>query len=77
MKALTATRPMPISRNWLLLPLVIALLLLATYGVSAISSALLTPSPATTGTMVAPDNGQVLPNATDIPNIDAMFLTGG
>jgi hypothetical protein len=68
---------MQISRNWLLLPLVVVLLLLAAYGVSAVSSALLTLPAATTVTTVAPDNGQVAPNATDIPNIDAMFLTGG
>jgi uncharacterized membrane protein AbrB (regulator of aidB expression) len=68
---------MQISRNWLLLPLVVVLLLLAAYGVSAISSRLLTLPPATTVTTVAPDNVQVVPNAIDIPNIDAMFLTGG
>jgi hypothetical protein len=77
MKAMTAARPMQISRNWLLLPLVVVLLVLAAYGVSAISAVLLTQPPAVTVTTVAPDNGQVAPNATDIPNIDAMFLTGG
>lgn len=77
MKVLTATRPIQISRHWLLLPLVVVLVLLATYGVSAISSALLTLPPAATVTTIAPDNGEVVPNATDIPNIDAMFLTGG
>lgn len=77
MKAMTATRPTRISRYWLLLPIVLALLLLATYGASAISSALLTLQPAVTVNTVAPDNGELVPNATDIPNIDAMFLTGG